>query len=402
MRIVLLTTHSVESPGMVGRFLPLARELQRQGNDVQILALYHDLTGWSSDTFLADGVPVRYVGSMQVRKSGNVKSYYPAWLLIWVVLRATLGFLWALWRTPCDVIQICKPHPQNSFSGWLIGRLRGIPVFVDCDDYEAVNNRFSSPWQQRITAAVEDWIIRAADGVTAGNSFIGDRSSRLRGSSARVVVVHNGVDRPRFARLAVPAVEARMRELQRQHYGEATQRALFVGTVSLTSHGLDILLEAWRTVTLHLPDAVLLIVGGGEDYEMLRAQSATIGDGKRVRFAGRVPGAEIPLYFRMATLSCDPMHRSLPAESSLSLKLVESLAAGTPCITANIGDRKQVVADAGLAVAPDNPNALADALLLVLSQPDFCGELRARTSNASAGFYWDVKIPLFLGLYQSA
>lgn len=399
MRIVMLTTHSVESPGMVGRFLPLARELQRQGNDVQILALYHDLTGWNGIPFLAEGVPVRYVGSMQVRKTGNVKSYYSPLLLVWVVLRATLGFVLALWRMPCDVIQICKPHPQNSAAGWLVGRLRGIPIFVDCDDYEAVNNRFSGMWQQRITALVEDWIIRASDGVTAGNAFIGERSARLRGDTDRVVVVHNAVDRARFSGLDSPESLARQEELNLLHFGDTPRRALFVGTVSLTSHGLDILIEAWRRVVQHLPDSVLLIVGGGEDFDLLRTRAETIGDGKRVRFAGRAVAADIPHYFRIAQLSCDPMHRSLPAESSLSLKLVESLVAGTPCVTADIGDRAEVVSDAGLAVSPDDAIVLADALLLLLSQPALLDALRSRTGPVSRGFFWDVKAPLFLQLY---
>lgn len=403
MRIAFVMTQSIESPSANGRFFPLAVELARCGHQVTVIALHHDYRHLEHRVFQQDGVTVEYVGQMHVRKVGNAKHYYGPLTLLWIAARATLGFVRALWRTPADLIQVCKPQPMNTLAAWIVHRLRGLPVFVDSDDYEAANNRFHGQWQQRAVAWFEDWSLSFASGVTAGNVFIADRIKDLGYPAERLVVVTNGVSRARFACLAQPDTPLRLQQLRSElQLGTDDPVVVYVGSMSLVSHALDLLLHAFARVTTAIPDAILLLVGAGEDFDKLRAMAHQLGLNGRTRFIGRVAPALVPYYFRLGRVAVDPLYRSVTADSSFSLKMVESLAAGVPVVTADAGGRPAAVDGAGLVVPPGNPEALADALTKVLLDGELAQRLRAATSTAAASQYWERKVGQFIQLYEGA
>lgn len=401
MKITFLLTQSLESSGGIGRFFPLAKALVQAGHQVTIIALHHDFANVPARVFTKDGVNVEYVAQMHVHKQGNHKSYYSPTRLLWVVAVATWRLTWAAWRTPSDLIHVCKTQPMNGVAAWVVHRLRGTPVFLDSDDYEASNNRFSSPMQQRIVAWFEDWLPSFAAGITAGNRYIANRFASLGYPTDQIVIVYNGVERERFAVLDDAAVvAARLQALREALSLTATQPVVgYIGSMSLVSHAVDHLLTAFAEVVAALPTAVLLLVGSGEDFTRLQSQADDLGLTSSVRFVGRIPSAEIPFYYALADLTVDPLRRTIPAESSLSLKLMESLAAGVPCVTTDIGDRAQMVGEAGTAVSPDNPHALAAAIIQLLPDQDRLVHMRAAAKKQQANIWWESRLPPFTQLY---
>ena len=292
---------------------------------------------------------------------------------------------------------------MNTLAAWIVHRLRGLPVFVDSDDYEAVNNRFQGAWQQRLVAWFEDWSLSFATGVTAGNVFIADRVKGLGYPAEQLVLVTNGVSRRRFACLDEPDTPMRLQQLRAELHLQPWHRVVvYVGSMSLVSHAIDLLLNAFVTVAATIPDAVLLLVGGGEDFDKLRGIAQQLGLSERTRFIGHIAAAAVPYYFRLGHVTVDPLHRNVTSESSFSLKMVESLAAGVPCITADAGGRAAAVGAAGLVVPPGDCEALADALSAVLSNPELAQRLRAATLAAAADHYWDRKVAQFIQLYEGA
>jgi glycosyltransferase involved in cell wall biosynthesis len=401
LRITLLLTQSLESPGGTGRFLPLAKSLSRLGYQVTIIALHHDYAHLSQKRFLCDGVKVQYAGQMHVKKTGNQKTYYGPLSLIAVAAAATLRLTWIALRTRTDVLHVCKTQPMNGLAAWVVHLLRGTPVYLDSDDYEAVNNRFDGSWQRGIVAWFEDWMPSFADGITANTSFIVERFHQLGYPAEKIKLVPNAVDRERFAILENPDLPTILGRLRQALNIEKEDRiVVYVGSLSTVSHGLDLLLEAFVVIARTDPRALLLIVGGGEDMERLQQKTKELLISSRVRFTGRVPAGEIPLYYRLAEVSVDPMHDSLPARSSLSLKLLESIVAGVPCVTADVGDRKAIVGPCGIAVPPDDAAALAQGILSILSSSEEAARMSAAAHKARSSHFWDNRVHTFLEVYS--
>src|SRR5258708_992330 len=171
MRLRFLLTHSLENPGGIGRYGPIARYLVRQGHAVEIVALHPAWQDLKQRRFERDGVQVRYVAQMHVQRQGNYKRYFSPSRLLWVALRATWALMLAGLEPTVDALHICKAQPMNGLAGWLAARWRRRPLFVDCDDLEVASNRFSGQWQRSVVGWWENHLPLAARGVTVNTRF---------------------------------------------------------------------------------------------------------------------------------------------------------------------------------------------------------------------------------------
>lgn len=138
--------------------------------------------------------------------------------------------------------------------------------------------------------------------------------------------------------------------------------------------GFDILLKAMPTVLAHLPHARLTILGQGPLQEELAEQARSLDIADHVRFAG-FQYNPWP-YFRHANaFVLSSRHENL------SNALLEALALGTPVIASDCpgGVREVQAASKGMIIVPpENPEALAAAIIKVCSQPK-----RTRASHAA-------------------
>lgn len=118
------------------------------------------------------------------------------------------------------------------------------------------------------------------------------------------------------------------------------------------------------------PDVRLVIAGDGVTGPSLRARATALGL-TNVVFLGRVPPERIVAL----AAYCDALLVHLGPhplfEITTPSKLVSSMACGRPLIVVARGDAAAVVdsARAGFACAPDNPNALAEAILTLKNTP---------------------------------
>ena len=397
-RITFLLTQGLEDPSGLGRYFPLAKELAKLGHEVSILALHPDLGSLSQRRLEVGGVRVHYVGQMHVRKVGNQKTYFGKFGLARVVLASTLRMGLEALSNETDVIHVGKPHPINGLAALGARFLRGRRLYLDCDDYEAESNRFSGMWQKAVVAWWEDNLPRFARGMTVDTRFTQQRSIALGFPAERIFFVPNGVDRERFG-----PIDPRQVQDLRQRLGlQDKSLVAYVGSMSLVSHPVGLLLDAFDIVRRRCGDSVLVLAGGGEDYDALRARATELGLHGCALFVGRVRPDEVPLYLAMADVSVEPVYDDLAARARSPLKVLESLAVGTPVVAGDVGDRREMLGDgqAGVLVKPGDSDALAEGILALLQDQERVQAMREAALRLRERHYWDVLVKDFVKVYD--
>ena len=387
MKVLFLLTQDLESPGGLGRYWPLARELARLGHTVTVAALHSNYEALPRKRFMQAGVNIWYVAPMHVRKRGNIKSYYSTPALLWVLARATWALSWVALSIPADIIHIGKPHPMNGLAGLLGQYLRGRRVYLDCDDIEGDVNRFGARWQKWIMVSFERWLPRRVHYITTHSYFIRSRLQANGIPSERIYYISNGVDRQRF----VPPDLQKVAGLRGELGLDGKKVIAYVGSLSLAAHPVDLLLKAFVAIRQAQPESILLVVGGGEDYEGLRYQAQILGIASSTIFIGRVSPKDVSLFYYVSDVSVDPVYDDNVARGRSPLKLFESWACGVPFVSADVGDRRLLLGEppAGLLASPGDPLSLAETILKILNDQDLAQTLSKRGLERVKTYFWD-------------
>jgi len=387
LHIAFLLTQSLDSPSGLGRFGPLARSLARRGHRVEIYALHPNFSREYGQPYDQDGVRVQYVAPMHVRKEGSKKPYYSPAGLIKVAAGATYHLTFAALRSRAAILHICKPHPMNGVAGLAGAWLRNKTLWVDCDDYEAGSNLFGGGWQKKIVAGFERQIPRQAAAVTTHSQFMRGKLAEWGVEPKKIAYIPNGVEPQRFQNVNGEQIQ----RLRGQLGLDGKKVVAYIGSLSLASHPVDLLLQAFAGLPPTQPPAVLLIVGGGEDYERLQGEAAAMGLGRNVIFTGRIQPDEVGTYYHLANVSVDPVHDDEAARGRSPLKMFESWLCGVPFVTADVGDRRFLMGDppAGILTRADDPQALAGGILQMLQDPIKSAELSALGRKHVQNFFWD-------------
>ena len=124
----------------------------------------------------------------------------------------------------------------------------------------------------------------------------------------------------------------------------------------------------------------LLMPGKGAQLEDLRTLAASLGVADRVWLPGYVPYTQIPRVFAAADAGLSYLPAVKYYEGQPPMKVFEYLGAGLPVIASDVPSHRGIVRhlENGLLSAP-NPDAYADAMLMLAADAD----LRARLSAGS-------------------
>lgn len=399
MRIAFLLTSSLEYPYGLGRCFPIAKELVKLDHEVKILALHPSFATVHPRSFTLSGVRITYVGQMHVREVGDQRLYFPSPVVVWIAALSTLRFTLNALNSKTDLFHLGKPQPINGMAALIAAKfLRRKPLYLDCDDYEAESNRVSGNWQKRVLALFEDGLPRYTQGLTVNTRFLKERIIGLGYPRERIIRVPNGIDRDRFAGLDPEYVS----QLKSSLGLENRKVIVYLGSISLASHPLRLLLEAFARVSERLRAARLILVGGGEDVETLRDMIPQIGLEGKAFLLGRVEPELTPYYLAMGDVSVDPVMDDLVARARSPLKIFESMAVGVPVVTGDVGDRSEYLGNgqAGILVKPGDAQALADGLIDVLAEEDRAYAMAQAALERRERYYWDVLVRDFRKIYD--
>jgi glycosyltransferase involved in cell wall biosynthesis len=154
------------------------------------------------------------------------------------------------------------------------------------------------------------------------------------------------------------------------------------------------ILEAFRRVHAQAPCALVVAGRGCEDFPA-RYNIPESGWGRDVVFPGWVEQTDLPAFYRGAELFLYPSNME-----AFPIPVTEALATGTPIVTSNAYGLKELAGDAALLVDPADPEAIAGAVLRILSEPALRGELRAKAAERSKLFDWDACTRTTLGILE--
>lgn len=230
-------------------------------------------------------------------------------------------------------------------AGMMAARRARLPFLVEVNAPLAEERaRYGGLRLQRIAAAGERAVWRAADTVFAVTSVLGERIAARGVERRRLAVTPNGVDLARFDDL--PARDpARPPVLG------------FVGFVR-PWHGLDAVIDA-MAANPSLP-LTLVIAGDGPARPGLAAQAERLGIADRVRFEGLVARERIPELLGGFDIALQPK----AVDYASPLKLFEYMAAGCAIVAPDQANLREILEDGrdSLLVPPDEPAALWRAI----------------------------------------
>jgi glycosyltransferase involved in cell wall biosynthesis len=131
--------------------------------------------------------------------------------------------------------------------------------------------------------------------------------------------------------------------------------------------GLDVAVRALPDIRARHPKAELVVLGEGPQRTELEQLANALH--VPVHLLGRVP--DVASWLRRADLLVHPARWE-----GFGLALLEAMLASKPVVATNVSSIPEVVADGetGLLVAPDDPAALAAAVIRVLDDPGGYGE----------------------------
>lgn len=202
---------------------------------------------------------------------------------------------------------------------------------------------------------------RAAAVVTVTEALRKQLQQEFRVLPDKVTVVSNAADTDLF-RPRNP-LEAR-RELGLPATGPLI---LFVGNLA-PWQGVEHLIRAFVELLPHYPDALLVIVGDGQDGPRLRSLVDALGLGPRVRFTGALPHDDVPAYVAAADVCVARLARDWLRSGSSALKVHEYLAGGRPVVASRVSGLEFLEAEGvGRLVPPEDPRPLAGTLLEILA-----------------------------------
>jgi glycosyltransferase involved in cell wall biosynthesis len=242
--------------------------------------------------------------------------------------------------------------------GRLAAWLARVPVVVHTYHGHVFRGYFS-PAKTRFFVALERWLARRTDRLLSVSPQVRRELLDLGiGTPERSAVVPLGLDLDPFLNGGGPG------RLRRELGIEpaAPVVAIVARLVLIKAH--EVFLEAASIVSRRRPDARFLVVGDGERRAELEALVDRLALGGAVHFLGW--RRDLPaIYGDVDVVALTSRNEGSP------VSLIEAMAAGRPVVATRVGGVPDLVEHGvnGYLAEPDQPAALAEALLALLTDP---------------------------------
>jgi glycosyltransferase involved in cell wall biosynthesis len=181
----------------------------------------------------------------------------------------------------------------------------------------------------------------------------------------------------------------------RQKYHLPDHFLLYVGMIEPRKN-LSTLLKAFAKVADQMPDHRLVIVGPkGWMVDNIHQQTDQLRISDKVYFTGYVERDDLPLIYNLAEVFIYPS-----TYEGFGLPVLEAMACGTPVISSNVSSMPEILGDAGVLIAPNNPQALGQSLLDLINDPMERQRLSLKGLERASAFTWEHTAEKTIAVYR--
>jgi colanic acid biosynthesis glycosyl transferase WcaI len=292
-----------------------------------------------------------------------------------------------------DVVIATSPQLLVGLSGWLIARSQGAKFVFEVRDLwpeslvaTGVSDQRSMLY--RFLRQISNGLYRKADHViTVTPAMKQHIEKNYDCPSEKISVVPNGVDLDWFEAARSKYVPSRNGKFV----------VSFIGTIG-HAHGIDVILRAAQNLRTSHPEVLFRIVGDGAERRHIEALIAREGVAN-VEVLAQQPRSSVPALIWDSDVCLVLLKRSEVFKTVIPTKMLEFMGCGRPIILGVEGQALEILRDAkaGIAIPPEDGEALAAAVLNLKSNPALSqaygrnGELfiEQRMSRQSTAFEYE-------------
>jgi glycosyltransferase involved in cell wall biosynthesis len=354
--------------------------LKERGHQMRLVAIQQEKTQWSDDaqnwypsTFDFSTRPPFRVTEKLVRGVQS-RLQLPFWRFF-----DSVRFSDACVAAYQDFDLLYERDGMMCYGGLIAARRLGVPLVIE------VNGDLVEEWRQLgIQMSKAQWatvhlitrqFYKSVSHIVAVGDTIKQRLIQRWGLAAdSISVVRNGAEIDLFLNTPIQPDT-------RSRFGLGPGPIIMFTGSFQPWHGVDLILEGFRTIAAAMPEAQMVFVGDGGLRPELEQKVDAYGLRARTFFTGRVSHQDVVHLLRVADVATI-YHRAEAAEIvETPLKLFEYMAASKAIIAPAVLNMQRILTDNVHArlVPPDQPAALAEAVIALLRAP----QLRAALGEAA-------------------
>jgi len=268
-----------------------------------------------------------------------------------------------------DLVISTSPQLLVGLSGWWLARYHAVPFVFEVRDLwpeslAAVGMSSHNSPLHRSLAKIAGFLYRNCDRlVVVTPAFKEYLIENWRVPENKIFVVQNGVETSRFSSLAPNLA------IRRELGAEEKFIVSYIGTLG-AAHGLETLLEAASSLLYRAPEVLFLLVGEGAEKAGIMSLARSRGL-SNVCFVGQQPREKIPAYITASDACMVLLKKTELFKTVLPTKMLEFMSCARPVILGVDGHARKVMeqANAGIFIPPEDPVALANAVVRLAANP---------------------------------
>jgi PEP-CTERM/exosortase A-associated glycosyltransferase len=304
-------------------------------------------------------------------------------------------------REQPDILHAHSPC-LNGLAALRAGKKHGIPMLYEMrasweDAAVSHGTCVENDLRYKISRTLETYVLKHSDHITTiCEGLKGD--IQIRGiSPEKITVIPNAVDIDQFQ----PITEKDNMLLIELGLG-GKKIFGFIGSF-YEYEGLELLVKAIPALLDDCPDLHLLLVGGGQTENKLKALVEQLDLTSSVTFTGRVNHKEIMRYYSIIDLLVYPRLSMRLTDLVTPLKPLEAMAMGKPCLASDVGGHKELIIDQkdGLLFKADNMDSLTSQLRLAYKMCDFSSIIQSGLNKVNTERNWSISAAPYKSIYAS-